>query len=165
MTMHESEKNFLEKIADAIPGISGYREKERRRDTDKRLREYIGDQIDRIRNSLSSVTADVAGQGQLDNLDDLDKLGRRLQQSADSIRFASYGYAGFLDAVKIKEAELDDIYRFDSALLDSVDSIRTAVAELDPSALTKDALRGFDEKIKGLEEKIADRKNIFNTPV
>ena len=31
MDMYQSEKNLLEKLADAIPGLKGYREKESRR--------------------------------------------------------------------------------------------------------------------------------------
>ena len=34
MAMPQSEKNFLEKIADRVPGLAGYRAKESRRDTD-----------------------------------------------------------------------------------------------------------------------------------
>ena len=110
MTMYESEKNFLERIADSIPGIKGYREKESRRDTDKRLREYIAGRIDKIRGEFSSVQSSLAEEGKLDLMDDTDRLDRRLQKVADSIRFASYGFAGFFDQVKIKEKELDEIY-------------------------------------------------------
>lgn len=165
MTMYESEKNFLERIADAIPGIKGYRAKESRRDTDKRLREYIAGQIDRLRGDLSNVQESAAEQGKLELMDDLDRADRRLQKCADTIRFASYGYAGLFDQVKIREEELDEIYNFDNLLLDLVAQVHQHASELGASELTLDAVRGFAGKVGDLEQKVADRKNIFNTPV
>ncbi|MFC2173645.1 hypothetical protein ACFLU6_13610 [Acidobacteriota bacterium] len=164
-TMYESEKNWLEKIADNLPGIKGYRDKEQRRDTDKRLREYIADQIDGVRKDLSDIQSILAGEGKLPLLDDVDKLDRRLQQAADEIRFASYGYAGLFDAVKIREQELDEIYQYDAALLDVVDHLKLSLTKLDPSTVTMDDIKGFGGELKELEQKIAGRKQIFNTPV
>ena len=43
MSMPVSEKNFLERIASHIPGIAGYRERENRRETDRRIREYLAE--------------------------------------------------------------------------------------------------------------------------
>ncbi len=101
--MRQSEKNFLEKIADAIPGLSGYREKENRRTTDKRLREYLATRIDNARKKLSDLKLTLTNEGRLSELDDIGLFERKLQKHADSIRYASYGYAGIFYQLKISD--------------------------------------------------------------
>jgi hypothetical protein len=46
MTMPVSEKNFLERLASYVPGLGGYREREGRRETDRRLREFLATRLD-----------------------------------------------------------------------------------------------------------------------
>ena len=48
-------KIIWKSLADAIPGLKGYREKESRRDTDKRFRDYLADKIDRSRGTLDEL--------------------------------------------------------------------------------------------------------------
>ena len=50
-----SEKQFLEKVAEWLPGVKGYREKEARRDTDRKLREALARRIDSARESLQNI--------------------------------------------------------------------------------------------------------------
>jgi hypothetical protein len=57
------------------------------------------------------------------------------------VRFASYGYAGFFDVVKIEQAQLDAIYRFDLELVEHVDTIEAAISELKSKAATPDGLK------------------------
>jgi hypothetical protein len=54
----------------------------------------------------------------------------QLQTFIDRIRFASYGYAGVFDAVKIQEPELERLYNFDAALVEYVDRLAEANATL-----------------------------------
>ena len=49
--------------------------------------------------------------------------------------------------------------------MECVDGIGQSVDALDPATLTKEALKGLNEAVKDLEQRIGDRKNIFNTPV
>jgi hypothetical protein len=161
--MHESEKNLLEKLADAIPGLKGYREKEARRDTDKRFREYLASQIDGARKALDDLKRVRVNQGKLEVLDDLDRLSQKLFKLSNSIRQASYGYSGFFDQVKIQEPELDRVYQYDLSLLGYVDDIETTLKE-DPAGTFEQTPEDLERKIKVLEEKIEFRKNLFNVP-
>jgi len=95
--LNESKREkFLEKFLDVIPGLSGYREKDNRRTTDKRLREYLASKIDGARKELQDLKLTLTNEGKLKELDDIGRLERRLYKIADSLRFASYGYSGFL---------------------------------------------------------------------
>jgi len=162
--MHESEKNFLEKIADAIPGLRGYRDKEGRRDTDKRLREFIAAEIDRHRHALDGVKRALMSGGKLDLLDDADRVGSKMQRCADTIRFASYGYAGFFDQVKIQEEELERLYGYDSSLLGDVQRLETAVSTVATADQPAQALAELEATVDTLNGQIDGRKQLFNSP-
>lgn len=154
--MEKSEKNFLEKLADAIPGLSGYRAREDRRETDKRLREYLGGRIDRIRGKIDDLKLGLTNQGNLAALNDVGLLQRKLQQLGDSIRFASYGYTGVFDQLKIKEEQLDIMYTKDLALVGAVEEIEKAIAANDVTSAAKAA--------GDAEELFSQRKTFFDAP-
>jgi hypothetical protein len=162
--MFQSEKNFLERIASAIPGLKGYREKESRRDTDKRLREYMAAELDRGRKSLDGFKRDLLSGGKLDLLDEADRVVRKLQKCADAVRFASYGYAGFFDQVKIEEAELERIYQYDTGLLTEVRSLVEQAAGAGAASDPAKMLADLERAAEALDAAIEQRKQIFNRP-
>ena len=153
MDMYQSQKNWMEKLADAIPGVKDYREKESRRDTDKRFREYLAHRVDASRGALDEVKRQQLNTGKLDDLDDLDRLSQKLFKIANSIRHASYGYSGFFDQVKIQENELDRIYQFDLSLVADVEALENSLKQSDRSV--------WEQRIATLEQKIQDRKDLF----
>lgn len=160
MDMYQSEKNFLEKIADAIPGLKGYREKEARRDTDKRLRDYIAGRIDGAKKGLEEVKGNLLSEGKLDELDDLDRISQKIFKVANLIRHASYGYSGFFDQVKIQEAELDRIYQYDLSLLADVEALENSFKE-NPGRTLQEAKKEWQERVNNLEKRIEERKDLF----
>ncbi len=130
MTLYTSEKNFLERLADRIPGLSGYRDREARRDTDKRLREHLARRLDQGRELLHRARRAVTDRGDLAPLDSIGRLDRRMQRASDSLRHANYGYSGAFDPVRMREEDLDRIYRFDLSLLDAVEAVEGALGDL-----------------------------------
>jgi ribosomal protein L20 len=161
--MYESEKNLLEALADAIPGIKGYREKEARRDTDKRFREYLASRIEGARKATDEMKRIRVNKGKLEELDEIERLSQKLFKLSNAIRQASYGYSGFFDQVKIGEVELDRIYQYDLSLLGYVEDLETTLRE-DPVRTFEETMQDLEKRIKILEEKIEFRKNLFNIP-
>jgi hypothetical protein len=153
--MRQSEKNFLEKIADAIPGLSGYREKENRRTTDKRLREYLATRMDNARKKLSDLKLTLTNQGRLSELGDIGHLENRLTKLADSIRYASYGYSGMFDQLKIRDEELDLLYQHDLTFVAVLEELEKSV-ETDGTGL-KDIVAKIDDLVE-------ERKKLFEAP-
>jgi hypothetical protein len=164
MTMPVSEKNFLERIASHIPGIAGYREREARRETDRRLREFLAGRLDEGRASLNGLRNAATDAGALDALDPIGRLDRSLQKSVSSLRFADYGYSGVFDQVKIRETELDAIYAYDAALLADVVGIADRLRAAGGAAIDPAALAGLAEAALELDRKIVRRKEVLEKP-
>lgn len=124
----------ITKIIKKIPGFGGYIDREARRAADKMLRDTIGEQFRELWKRVGNVQQDFAGQGELEHLDDLEKAAMKIQTFIDKMTGASYGYAGFFDAQKIKEDELAKIYEFDAAMLEYGDDISRAIDNVETSA-------------------------------
>jgi hypothetical protein len=130
----------FEKLVSSIPGYGGYKQKDLRRDADKVLRMYVAARLDDERRRLSDLQLQLVSTGQLDLLDDIDQAIRKVQFLVDRIRTATYGYAGFFDAVKVQEAQLDALYAFDNALLDEVGKIAATIQALGVALTAKEGV-------------------------
>ena len=161
--MRVSEKRFLEELAERIPGVKGYREKEHRRDTDKRLRETMASELDRARERLVSLQKGFVSAGQLDIVGQADGVGRKLQRAADALRYASYGYSGFFDQLKIGENELERLYDYDHAMLANIEAVRERV-EASRGSLDPDPFKDLDADVDALIATIDLRKQLFDRP-
>ena len=117
----------LTKLLSKIPGFKGYMERASRRAADKLLRDQVALKYSELVARASRLQVDIADAGQLDFLDDMEKVGRKLRTFTDRIKNASYGYSGFFDAVKINEKELAQIYAFDAAFFDLADQINNGL--------------------------------------
>lgn len=116
-----------------IPGIRTYRDREHRRETDKKLREGLADRLQEIRLHLKQQALELGRKNAFDPmLSEVDRLSAKIQQMADTIRYASYGYAGIFDLEKIREEELGQLCEFDLSLLDRLDQIHGIVKGMDP---------------------------------
>lgn len=162
--LYKSEKNFLERVADAIPGLSGYRKKEAARDTDKRLREYMAREIDYLRSNVEDFKGTLLSQGRLDLMDDADLLARKMSRIADSFRYAAYGYAGLFDQVKFRDEELSMLYEFDSQIFDQVKQLKSTVHSLTASDDPNAQLSNLNHLLNSLSELYQKRTQLLNRP-
>jgi hypothetical protein len=119
----KSGQDIFKKLLSNVPGFKGYVERTHRRAADKLLRDQVALKYSELAARASRLQVDIADAGQLDFLDDVEKVGRKLRTFTDRIKNASYGYSGFFDAVKINEEELAQIYTFDAAFFDLADQI------------------------------------------
>ncbi len=83
------------------------------------------------------------------------------------MRFASYGYSGFFDVVKVQDQQLEALYRFDLALTQKVEELEHHARELKNRMTTAQELkataaqletaldefnRNFDERTRTINE-------------
>jgi hypothetical protein len=160
MERAEQRRNWLERIAAKIPGIKGYVDRELRRDVDKMQREWLAQQLDRGRGSVQEQIRVWSRTGNLANLDLASSLDKALDRLANRIRHADYGYTGFFDVVKIKEAELDRLYEFDVGLMDNVEDLALRIESL-PGTAAEPALRSLLEAVVDADRAFDERATIF----
>jgi len=130
----EEAQGRLERLARAIPGYSGYKEKEVRRQADKLLRTHLAREFEVERRRLGEVQARLADTGRLASIVTLERAMMKFQLLSDRLKTASYGYAGWFDAVKVQEEELDALYQFDGALAEGVDKVKAILDRLSEAA-------------------------------
>jgi len=155
----------LEKLVAKIPGYQGYKEKEMRREADKLLREHLARQFEEQRRSITNLQKQLIDSRQVLLLDDLESGVMKLQYLIDRLKTASYGYAGFFDAVKVKEKQLDALYEFDNALLDEVPKVADAINKVSTAISAKEgvveAVADLVSTIQGVNETFNKRQDVI----
>ena len=142
--------DFVKKLASYIPGFSGYIERQNRRAADKLLRETVADRFEELWKRTSTIQTDMVNEGMIALMDDMEQAAIQLRTFADKIRTATYGYAGFFDAVKIKEAELAQLYQFDLAFFDVAEQIGRALDNVEASMGDEEGLKAAIRNLAGL---------------
>lgn len=120
----------FESLVSKIPGYSGYKEKEQRREADALLRQHLAAQFAGQLTTAEDITRQMLTGPGIAQLDDMGKGNTRLQTLIDKIKTAAQGYAGFFDAVRVKENELDILYEFDQNMVHKVDEVSEALTSL-----------------------------------
>ena len=92
-------------------------------------------------------------------MDDVDEAIVKLQTLIDKVKTASYGYAGLFDPVRIKEAELDALNRFDVAMAQEVGAINTAIVNLANSIADKANIAPAIDRVTGT---VAELTRLFD---
>ena len=123
----EGERGFLERLAGKLPGFRGYLAKEKRRDADKLLRDGIVSRFDAQLRRLPELQMQLVTSGRLEHVDDVERSVMKLQTFVDRVKTTPRGYAGFFDAVKVKEDDLERLYHWDEQLLSEADKIVLAI--------------------------------------
>jgi len=121
------DRNIIEKIINFIPGFKGYTDRNSRRDADKLLRESISSKVEQQWSRIAELQRQMISQGAIEQVDDLEAAAIKLRTLTDRIRTASYGYAGFFDAVKVDESALTKLYTFDATMLERAVQLSAAI--------------------------------------
>ena len=133
--------DIFKKLASKIPGFSGYVERQNRRAADKLLRESVSARFEELWRRTSELQTTMVSEGMIALMDEMEQAAIKLRTFADKIKTASYGYAGFFDAVKIKEEELAKLYQFDLAFYETADKIESALTNVEASMGDEEGLK------------------------
>lgn len=158
----------LGRLLSKLPGLGGYMEKSRRREADALLRRTIADRLRESRNELSNVYQELSRDiiMAMDYAEPLGRTDTRLVGLIGKIEDAPAGYAGFFNAIKIKEEELARIYEFDERMLDHASFIGANVAALQKA--TRDggdmraALRDLDTAVQNAQLAFNERQELLS---
>lgn len=157
----KKEMRLSERIVAALPGFRGYKEKELRRESDRFIRDHLYLKLSDARKDLKTVFQKLSDRRSFDVLTDMDRLVAKLDRVAEKVNHASYGYAGFFDAVKIEEEALDRMIDFDNKLIEDVDSM---VSEVDAfkSEVMKQKFDKAKERVQGLTDTVESFEEAFD---
>jgi len=159
------DQSALKRLASRIPGYGGYLDKEMRRDADKLLREHIAAYLEQQRRSLTEFQQELLGGGGLKWMDDVDRVQKKLQLLGDRLRTAVYGYAGWFDAVTIREDALNALYDYDTSLMEDAEQVEAAVKTFGKAVLDQGDVRGtlsaLRELLDSLLEKVDRRRDVL----
>ena len=139
-------KSALAKLADKIPGLGDFMARNEYRAADKLLRDTLARRVEEQQRRLNEAQQRMIDGSGLLFLDDLERIQTKLTILGDSVRSASYGYAGLFDKIKIDQEELALIYEYDNRLFENLQEISEAVDGLE---------RALDQG-EGLKESIAE---------
>ena len=158
-----SGQGALERLASAIPGFRGYRERELRRDADRLQREFLAGRLESNKKALDDVADRVSRSGSLDAINDIETARKRLDRVAARLRYAQRGYSGFFDAVKVDESALARVYDLDLSLVEAVEAVRAAAeaARAGAPAEVRAALAAVTGAVDRLDERLRERDAIL----
>jgi len=163
----KSQMRLSERIAAALPGFRGYKEKELRRESDKLIRNNLTLKLSKDKDNVRNIAQKIADKRYLDVLPDIDRLNAKMDRITEKVNHASYGYAGFYDIVKIKEDSLDRMITFDNQLLDEVNALTASIEDLKVQLLSnnfanlKDKIQIIADKFELLEDTFDQREQII----
>jgi len=163
----KSQMRLSERIAAALPGFRGYKEKELRRESDKLIRNDLTLKLSKGKDNVRSIAQKISDKRYLDVLPDIDRLTAKMDRITEKVNHASYGYSGFYDIVKIKEDNLDKMINFDNQLLDEVNALTTSIEELKAQLLSnnfsnlKDKIQAITGKFELLEDTFDKREEVI----
>ncbi|PJF48161.1 MAG: hypothetical protein D6709_13175 [Chloroflexi bacterium] len=159
------ERGTLESVIGKLPGYTGYKEKEMRREADRLLRESLVRDFTMQLDRITPVQTAVLNHIGVEWMDAIGALKTALQTLIDRIRHAPQGYAGFFDAVRVKEDDLDRLEEFDRQLLDELDKIRVAIDDLeratDDATSLQTALTRANRAVKAAADLFAQRSKVI----
>ena len=149
------EKDLLGKLQNKVADFLGYYDRERRRDADKLLRDTVADRYEVQWDRISAIQARMVSAKMLEYVDDVEAAAIKLRTFVDKVRGAPRGYAGFFDAVRINQDELDSLYEYDLELLDYADRVAEAVDGLEAALDNPDEIPAAIENLVSVSTRAA----------
>ncbi|HYU06603.1 MAG TPA: hypothetical protein VEM77_05440 [Thermoplasmata archaeon] len=147
----EQDRGLLKKIQLVIPGYAGYRRREDIRAADNLLRIQLANQLKGVRGDLEDIRDGMAMNGKVQGLQSIGNAIFTIEGLEAKVRHAEGGYSGLSATIRIEETELDRLYEYDYAMLESLDKAAAVVPMIRDASDPK----SFEAAVKGLREAIA----------
>jgi hypothetical protein len=164
----ESEGSGLGRLVAKVPGFQGYIERSRRREADQMLRQTIASRMEQTRVNLSSVVQELSRDivKAINYAEPIGRADTKLVGLIGKIRDAPQGYAGFFDAVKIREEELVRLYEFDESMLSHAEQIDISVSALEEAVRDEGDIEAsigeLDDNLRMAVEDFSKRQELFS---
>ena len=158
----KGELTITQRVAMYIPGYRGYREKNLRRDEDRAVRQELSRNIQGTKADLANIHRGLIG---TDLMSDVERIRTKVDRYDTDIKKAVNGYSAFHASVKVTEDDLDRIVHWDAKIMDDIQDMRKATAELlksvDEGLDCKAAVREYERGIDALTEDYNQREAVM----
>ncbi|MCA9954503.1 MAG: hypothetical protein KC434_07270 [Anaerolineales bacterium] len=157
----QGESTGLGNLLSKIPGLDGYMERSRRREADQLLRKTIADRLEGTRLLFGGISEELSRDiiKAIDHAEPMGRVDTRLMGLIGKVKDAPQGYAGFFDAIKVKEEDLARIYAFDENMLNLADQIAASTAVLEKAVIDDGDIAGA---IRALDSEVKEANTIFD---
>lgn len=152
-----STRDRLDRMLDRVPGYAGYRDKERRRESDRAIRDKLEVDYGRLADRLGRFAARLADERRLDAIAAVDTPLGRLRGFLDRVRTATYGYAPIFANDDVDAGVLDQIAAFDSALADQMPAVESGIARLEAADPDSTDFRSAADDLTASIQLLSDR--------
>ena len=164
----KNQTRLVEKIGLLIPGYRGYKLRELRREADKLVRSYMYRELTLTRDDLRVTFQRLVDNKVTEAYQEIDRLVARLDAIYSQINYASYGYAGFFDSVKVNEDALDRMTDYDMKLVDNVKSLSEETRKLKDDVYNGyfgevlNSIKSIRGMVDSADELMNNRKNVIS---
>ena len=159
----KSDMSLTERIALYIPGYRGYKEKNLRREQDRAVRNELSRAIQGTKADLAEIQRELVTKPKL--MLDIERIRTKVDRYDIDVKKAVNGYSAFHDATKILEADLDRLVEWDAQLIDDIQLMRRATADLLESVDNEDdvkaEVRNLERGVDGLIEAYQKRESVM----
>lgn len=156
-------EDFVHGALNKIPGYTGYRDKENRRDEDKQVRDSVANAIVLEVDRLTAYNASLAAARDFSSISILESEVGQIRTLADRIRHASYGYGGIFTENSIDAAAIEQLRVFDAAMLREVSGLASAISSLTSSTpATPEAIKAVSTERNRLSTLFSGRNTVVS---
>jgi hypothetical protein len=160
-------KSRVGSLLDKIPGYGGYRDKERRRESDRRIREQLALEYGQLADRLGRIATRLAEDRQIAAIRYVDRPHDELKTFIDRVRTATYGYAGLFSDNPVDEQALDQIAAFDQALDDQIEVLDEQISALEAADPASPDFRtrseAISQTVQGLRDRFDRRREVIDS--
>lgn len=154
-----SQRGALENLIAKIPGFKGYHEKNARRQADRMIREYLGQQFDAAIDRFARIERKILDAGGLQHMSKTREVKDKMQAYTEKVKMAAPKYSSMFEEIKIDNDALDRIYAFDQAQIQYVDKFEAALDTLENAVKAQE---DFGDALDAVYDVVAEAAEVFD---
>ncbi len=166
MEKSKQDRGIFEKISLYIPGYSGYRQRNMRRDIDRLVRSHVAMSIKEVKTVMNDLKRQVMENGDMQSVKTMERIATKIDTYMKTIESAESGYSGMWETIKTNEGDLDAIIEWDEKLVvgseelkELLRGLRSNVDEGSPDV--KAELRDIERHVDDLKDALNERKLVI----
>ena len=166
MEKSKQDRGIFERIALYIPGYSGYRQRNMRRDIDRLVRSHVALSIKEVKTVMNDLKRQVMENGDMASVKTMERIATKIDTYMKSIESAESGYSGIWETIKTNEGDLDSVIEWDEKLVIGSEDLKAALKDFrdrvdDGAADVRQELRDIEKRVDDLRDALNQRKLVL----